>query len=101
MQCISEVDSVGYSVSPAFQYYDFHSSCSSYKNARVCVNYAEGLHFVAFAIAAGAVHPVWVGFNLQIDSCLIDRFCHMRHASKFDSIAIYWYPILYDECLLL
>ena len=63
---------------PAFlllQYYDFHSSCSSNKNvhsscssnknAWVCVNYAEGLHLVA---AAGAVHPVWVGFDLQIDS---------------------------------
>ena len=47
---------------PAFlllQYYDFHSSCSSNKNAW------EGLHLVA---AAGAVHRVWVGFDLQIDS---------------------------------
>ena len=36
-------------MSPAFlllQYYDFHSSHSSYKNARVCMNYAEGLHFI-------------------------------------------------------
>ena len=30
------------------QYYDFHSSHSSYKNARICMNYAEGLHFSAF-----------------------------------------------------
>ena len=54
---------------PAFlllQYYDFHSSCSSNKSAWVCVNYAEGLHFIV--AAAGAVHPVWVGFDLQIDS---------------------------------
>ena len=38
-------------MSPAFlllQYYDFHSSHSSYKNARICMNYAEGLHFSAF-----------------------------------------------------
>ena len=48
---ISEVDPGGYSMSPAFlllQYYDFHSSHSSYKNARVCMNYAEGLHLVPF-----------------------------------------------------
>ena len=30
------------------QYYDFHSSHYSYKNARICMNYAEGLHFSAF-----------------------------------------------------
>ena len=48
---ISEVDQGGYSMSPTFlllQYYDFHSSHSSYKNARICMNYAEGLHFSAF-----------------------------------------------------
>ena len=43
-------------MSPAFlllQYYDFHSSHSSYKNARVCMNYTEGLHFIVpFIIVA-------------------------------------------------
>ena len=32
------------------QNYDFHSSYSSYKNAMMCMNYAEGLHSSAFFI---------------------------------------------------
>ena len=33
------------------QYYDFHSSHSSYKNARICMNYAEGCTLVPFIIS--------------------------------------------------
>ena len=58
---------------------DFHSSHSSYKNARVCMNYAEGLHFSVFH------------FSCQHSALKASQISHMVHIHYHNTCKICLY----------
>ena len=72
-------------MSPAFlllQYYDFYSSHSSYKNARVCMNYAEGLHFSAFHLDTEFCFRFQFGSEVSFQIFLFGRGSEFCFGSK-------------------